>query len=90
MHVDETCLGQALEVEHGDRPRDPERSGDVVATQPAPFVGEQLVDLAAQRLVQRGDVVDRVIEGCVAGHASILRHKEVDVRKGVLYVQSSL
>ena len=77
-HLDDTGVRELVEVERRHRTRNPERRGGVVTSRPSGCVGEQSMELAAERLVQRGDGGDPAVEIRVRIHTTILKQSVLD------------
>jgi len=83
-HVDHTRIRELVEVERRDGSRDVERAGGIVARHPPRRGDEKSIQVASQRLIQRGDARDPSVEIDAFIHEHILKEIILDARDGCL------
>ena len=83
-HVDHARIRELVEVERRDGSRDVERAGGIVARHPPRRGDEKSVQVASQRLIQRGDARDPSVEIDAFIHDHILKEIILDARDGRL------
>ena len=77
--LDDAGLDELVEVEGGHGAWDLQRHRGLVPGDPPVALGQEPVQVATQRLIQRGDAADAPLEvGCWLHHTAILKHRCVD------------